>query len=479
MPVTVRTPLGPLLGEESGGVRVFRGVPFAQPPIGPLRFRAPAACKPWTQPLDATHFAAAAMQSGEPGTPKSEDCLYLNVWAPAAKGPHPVYVWVHGGGFTGGHSFEPMFDGTMLAQEGIVCVTIAYRLGVFGFLDLGPLLGPEYTDSGNNGVRDLIAALEWVKQNIESLGGDPSLVTLGGQSAGAKLTDILLGVPSAQSLFHQAISESGGAERVASPEEGSAVAHGFGELWRSSTGKPVSALATAPAPSLIAVQEKFMEQWPHHYPLRPLISGSLLPRLPVETIANGMSRGRRLLIGTNLEESAYFLGPHPAHDPVAANLGNLDLARFLAVLDKYKRIYPEWTDEQRRIRALTAEEYWVPSTRVADAHIKGGGTSWFYRVDFHQGSGRFADDAYHSIELPLVWDRPSTNSSNAAAEAELARQMHGAWVAFLRGGPPAAGGLPEWPSYTASNRATMIFNSQSHVENRPNEAELRLWDGIV
>ena len=479
VPVTVRTPLGPLQGEETGGVRVFRGVPFAEPPVGSLRFRPPVPVKPWTAPRDATRFAAAAMQPGEPGIRHSEDCLYLNVWAPAGKGPHPVYVWIHGGGFTGGYSFAPLFDGTMLAREGIVCVTVAYRLGVLGFLDLGPLLGPEYAGSANNALRDLMAALGWVQQNIEAFGGDPSRVTVGGQSAGAKLTDVLMGVPSARPLFHQMISESGGAERVWTLEESHAVSRGYGELWRASTGSPLSALATAPAASLIPPQRQLMKQWPHHFPLRVEIDGSLLPRLPVETIASGSSSGKRLLIGTNREESAAFIGPHPARDAGAADLGNMEPPRFLEVYREYKRLYPQMTDEQRRIRALTAEEYWVPSVRVADAHTRGGGEAWMYRLDFHEGSGRLGAFAFHSLELRLVWDRPSRRVANAAAEAELARQMHEAWCAFLRGERPASQGLPVWPEYLGSTRPTMIFNTESHVERLPQESELRLWDGVL
>jgi para-nitrobenzyl esterase len=475
----VNTPLGPLQGEESSGVRIFRGVPFAEPPMGKLRFRPPVPAKPWTAPRDATKFAAAAMQSGMAATPKSEDCLYLNVWAPSSKGPHPVYIWIHGGSFTGGISFSPMFDGAMLAQEGIVCVTVAYRLGVFGFLDLGPLLGPEYAGSANNGLRDLITALEWVKQNIKSFGGDPSLVTVGGESAGAKLTDVMMGIPAAQPLFQQMISESGGAERVSTLEESTAVAHGFGELYQSSTGDPLSSLAAAPADSLIALQTQFVNQWPRHFPFRPQIDGSFLARLPVDAIASESNHGRRLLIGTNLEESSSFIGPHPAHDSEAKDLGNMQLPKFLPVYEKYSQLYPDMSDELRRIRAVTAEEYWVPSVRVADAFANSGGEAWMYRLDFHEGSGLLGDYAFHSLDLRLVWDRPFPTAANAAAEAKIARQMHDAWVQFLRGAPPAAAGLSPWPRYAPGDRATMIVNTKSHVETKPNEAELRLWDGVL
>lgn len=478
-PITLSTPLGPLHGEESGGVRVFRGVPFAEPPIGQLRFRPTVAAKRWTAPRDATRFAPAAMQPNAAGVNCSEDCLYLNVWAPAAKGSYPVYVWIHGGGFTGGHSFDPMFEGTVLAREGIVCVTVAYRLGTFGFLDLGPLLGPDYSGSANNGLRDLATALEWVRQNIEAFGGDPSRVTAGGQSAGAKLTGLLMSMPSVKPLFHQMVSESGGADRVWTVQQSAAVSEGFGKLWRSGTSKPYSDLRTAPAASLIRVQRELTESWPHHFPFRAQIDGSLIPRRPLETIAAGSTSGKKLLIGTNRDESAAFIGPHPEHDAGAADLGNLESSAFHEIYRKYEDIYPQLTVEQRRIRALTAEEYLVPTVRVAESHLKGGGKAWMYRLDFTEGSGRLGAFSPHSLELRLVWNRPVHAVANASAEVDLAHQMHEAWCAFLRGNAPAASGIPEWLDYKLNERRTMIFDARSHVESQPQAAELRLWDNVL
>jgi para-nitrobenzyl esterase len=441
--------------------------------------------KSWSDTRDATQFGAAAMQSGEAGIQQSEDCLYLNIWAPQGRGPYPVYVWIHGGGFTGGYSFAPIFDGTELAQAGIVLVTVAYRLGVFGFLNVEPLLGASYAGSANNGVRDLIEALTWVHENIAAFGGDPTRVTVGGQSAGAKLTDILLGVPSAQPLFNQAISESGGAERVAERAASQSVAHGFDETWSTRTENKTASLLTAPAAQLIETQRQFIETWPQHFPLRAEIDGALLPRRPIDSIADltanqgGSTLRKRLLIGTNREESASFLGPHPARDPDSADLGNLSVDKFERVLDRYRAVYPQMTDEQIRIRAATAEEYWVPSTRVADAFANGAGEVWMYRLDYADSIGPLRGYAHHSLELHLVWDRPSEKAENTAAEVELAREMDHAWIAFLRGAAPASAGLPEWPQYTSKARATMVFDIESRIEEHPQGAELRLWDGLL
>jgi para-nitrobenzyl esterase len=477
--VLVRTRSGMLRGEVAGGVRVFRGIPFAAPPVGELRFRAPERAAVWTGEREARAFAASPTQPGEKGIAHSEDCLYLNVWAPEGQGPFPVFVWIHGGGFLGGHSFETIYDGSELARAGIVCVTVAYRLGVFGFLDMEALLGPSYAGSANNGLRDLIRSLEWVQQNIEALGGDPVRVTVGGESAGAKLTDILMGVPSATGLFHQMISESGGADRVWPREGSAAVATGYGDDWRGSSGRDLASLRTADPMELIETQTRFIRDWPQHFPLRSEIDGKLVPRPPVETIAAGSTRGKRLLIGTNREESALFVGPHPEHDAIAGDLGNVRLERFDQVYAKYKDIYPEMSAERRRIQALTAEEYWVPSVRVADAHVKGGGSAWMYRLDFEETSGRLAGYAYHALDVGLVWEAPHVAVENALAEAALGKQVHQAWVSFIRGETPTAQGLPTWPEYRHDTRATMLLDTTSRVEERPQSAELRLWDGVM
>jgi para-nitrobenzyl esterase len=355
-----------------------------------------------------------------------------------------------------------------------VVVTVAYRLGVFGFLDMAPLLGAEYAGSGNNALRDLICALEWVHENIAAFGGDPRRVTVGGESAGAKLTDVLMGVPKAQGLFAQMISESGGAERVWPKANADAVARGFAEVW----GTEARALKTAPAEELIAAQVKFMASWPQHFPLRMEVDGSLIPRMPVETVANGALSGTRLLIGTNRDESALFVGPHP-QKVTAADLGNVPLAKFEEVFARYRAVYPTMTEEQLRIRALTAEEYWVPSVRVADEQVRGGGTAWMYRLDFAPASGRLKGEAYHSEDIGLVWDKPNEEIANAAAETALAKKMHAAWLTFIKGGTPGGEGLPLWPQYSIETRETMVFDAVSRVETKPQEEELRLWDGVM
>ena len=473
----VQTPLGQLRGTLQDGIRLFRGIPFAQPPVGALRFRAPQPALPWKDPRDATRFAAAAMQPEEKDVPQSEDCLYLNVWAPSQPGPHPVFVWIHGGGFTGGRSFDPLFDGTHFAKQGIVCVTIAYRLGVFGFLDLGPVFGPAYEGGANNAIRDIMLALSWVQGNIGPFGGDPKRVTVGGESAGAKLTDTLMGIPSAHGLFQQMISESGGAERIWSAAQAADIASQFITQWKTASGHEASALKDAPAAEILNAQDVFMEASPVHFPLRPQVDGKLIPQYPLAAINGGSTRGKRLLLGTNRDESALFIGPHPSHDPGPGDLGNLSVAQFRPVEAKYAQLYPGMSQDLQRIRSLTAEEYWIPSLRVADAQVRAGGSAFVYRFDYAPETGRFAGLAFHSSELAFVWEQVQSNAS--AGTAQLATAVHDAWSAFLRGEPPRAANLPDWPAYNLQTRPTMLLNTGSRVEDAPQRAEFKLWNGLL
>ncbi len=481
-PAVVATPLGKLAGETlPSGIRVFRGIPFAQPPVGPLRFRPPASPERWTNTRDSTRFAPAAMQPSDAHFAQSEDCLYLNLWTPATPGPHPVFVWIHGGGYTGGRAADAIFDGIGFARDGIVLVTVSYRLGVFGFMDLSPLLGPSFAGSGNNAILDLVAALRWVNRNIASFGGDPTQVTVGGESAGAKATAALLALPEARSLFRSAISESGGGERILTLPDATAVAQEFGAQWkRDQPANPsFSALLSAPPEALIATQSNLIAASARHFPFRPEIDGRLFTARPVDLVAGAHLTGKRLLLGSNLDESALFLGPHPASDPRQSDLGNLPLPRFAEVFPRYAALYPAMPAPQRRIRAVTAEEYWIPTVRLADAFTRSGGAAWMYRLDYTEPTGRMANQAFHSLDLSLVWNHLDPAEQADPAAAPLSSQIHTAWTAFLHGQPPAAPGLPPWNEYNSTARPTMILSRQSHLETHPLDAELRLWDGVL
>jgi para-nitrobenzyl esterase len=388
----------------------------------------------------------------------------------------PVFVWIHGGGFTSGYTFDPLFDGSEFARDGVICVTIAYRLGVFGFLDMSPLLGESYAGSANLALMDVIEALRWVQANIASFGGDPKRVTVGGESAGAKITDLLMGVPGVEPLFRQMISESGGAERIWPILRAEEIAHDFGAQW-TKDGRELVTLRNAPALEIIDAQAAFIEESPVHFPLRTEIDGSLIKRSPLESIRNGSTRGKRLLLGTNLDESAFFLGPDPKADPTARDLGNLTVGQFRTIEERYRQIYPAMTDEMRRIRSVTAEEYWIPSLRVAEAHVERGGTAFVYRMDYAEKRGRLAGLAFHSEDLRFVWDHLSSTATDE--DRQFARTVHEVWVSFLKGQAPQAAGLPMWPDYSKKRRPTMVFDRTSHVEDAPQAEEFAAWDGLL
>ena len=474
----VTAPIGTFRGTTAQGVRVFRGIPFAESPVGKLRFRAPVALKPTSGVRDASKFAAEAMQKEEAGVARSEDCLYLNVWTPSGKGPYPVLVWIHGGGFTGGNSFAPIFDGSGFAQSGIVVVTVAYRLGVFGFMDLEPLLGASFADSANNGTRDLITALHWVHENIAAFGGDPTQVTVGGESAGAKVTAALLAIPESAALFHSAISESGGGERVLTHAQAGGVAQDFAALWKQGGVTPQD-LLLAPAAALIDTQEKLIATSNLHFPFREQVGGSLLALRPVDLITAGSPAGKRLLIGSNRDESALFLGPRPKPPVKPSDLGNLPLDLFENVQKKYAELYPGMSVSQREIRAATAEEYWIPTLRLAEASVAKNEDIWMYRLDYSSYSGRLEGEAYHSEDLGFVWDKLSVAERQDEQAKALATQMHTAWTTFIHGKTPSADGLPAWPAFTLSKRSTMILDRVSRVEDDPNVAERAVWAGVM
>lgn len=457
--------------KRADGTTEHLGIPYAQPPVGPLRFRAPVAVREGTPGLGK--MPSPGMQPGRAGT--SEDCLYLNLYTPdpaaQGKGPFPVFVWIHGGGFTGGSPND--FDGGVFAKQGIVVVTVAYRLGVFGFLDWSPLLGPAYADSANNALRDLVLALKWVQKHVGAYGGDPSQVTIGGESAGAKLVASLMGIEEARPLFTSMISESGGGERILSQTAAAHVTDAFAAQLKDRTAAGIQAASAA---SLMQAQEAMTAAWPANFPLRVEAGGAILPHRIVPAIAAGNTRGKRLLIGTNRDENALYLGDRAAEPIHQRRLGNTTEAEFDVVLANYRKLYPNMSAADINIRALTAEEYWVPSVRVAQAHARGGGSTWFYRLDETAATGPHKGESYHSYDLGYVWE--TLSAAEPPAAQTLKRQIHDAWAAFIKGGTPAAAGLPTWPQWNPKQRTTMLFNSTSTVEQQPFESELRLWDGF-
>jgi para-nitrobenzyl esterase len=482
--VTVRQ--GRLKGAMEEGVRSFKGVPYARPPVGPLRFRAPQPPLAWSGTRDALQFSAMPLQGagGGDGIPNAttpgEDCLYLNVWAPTTPGPHPVLVFCYGGGNNGGGGSTPVYNGARFARDGVVAITFNYRVGALGWVELGPHI-PELAGSGNNALKDIVACLAWVRDNIAAFGGDPRQVTLGGVLAGSKNVMSVLACPSANGLVTRAITMSTSAHTTQTPAEADVVARLFIE---GHTGKARDLLTATPQ-EILGAQRKVLQGFNRNSAFRTIIDGKLMPRPIMDAFRAGASRNVPLLIGTTRDESASTLPRGAAEKPFPINqmeLNSLDLSETNVMDLRYQRAFPQMTPLERRRKLITAEEYWISCIRVGEARSKLGAPTYMYRSDRVLASGQYAGFAPSGSDIPLTFDTldkgevVATGATITQQDRDLSATAHAAWVAFVKTGKPAAPGMPAWPTYDAARRQTMILGYQPRVESDPLGTERVLWD---
>lgn len=485
MPLLIETKYGPVRGRQEGPVHVWRGLPYAQAPVGEGRFRAPQPPQPWTEVREANAFGAVAPQLSvglesrfnvRPGAAQlpaqSEDCLFLNVWAPAATGNYPVMVWVHGGSFVTGSGSMPLYDGARFAAQGeVVVVTLNYRLGALGFLHLADL-GPDFDN--NLGLLDQVAALRWVQQNIAAFGGDPGRVTIFGESAGAMSIAALLGMPAAESLFQAAILQSG-AVRVQQPDRAKAVAQGM--LRELGVSDP-AALRTLPVEALLQAAQRLLRTFQSGLPFQPVLDGVTLPLNPNEALAAGAWRGLPLLIGTNHDEGNLFVSPDATGQHLERLLEPLvGRERAASIAGQYP------ASRVGQAELITDTVFWLPAMQLAERQLPHAPV-WMYRFDWQVPSGQPIAGAFHALELAFVWnalDLPAAQIflSDAPAPQPLAEAMHRAWLAFAHHHDPNGPGLLSWPRYELPARATLIFNTESHVEENPQQARRALWAGTA
>ncbi|MBO1414130.1 carboxylesterase/lipase family protein [Streptomyces sp. FH025] len=469
----VPTTRGPVRGERrADGSTRFLGIPYAQPPVGELRFAAPVAPRPWTEALDATAYGPTAQRRPfaevttipEPTIP-GESVLNLNVFTPdlAPAAGLPVLVWIHGGGFVAGCSASPWYDGAAFNRDGVIVVSIGYRLGIEGFLHL-----PDAPD--NRGVRDWIAALEWVRDNIASFGGDPAKVTVAGQSAGGGAVQTLLATPSARALFRAAISVSGAVMR---PQD-RATAEAVGRTLTARTGVPATAAALRVLTDerLLDLQDALSEAGPDGdtlpmLSLAPFADGELIP-LPVpEALPDAEVP---LLLGFTAHEFAAPDGDGGAEpeDELRGLLGALGLdergaARFLAE-------HPGANGGD----AITDWLFRAPALALTDARAERRRPTWLYQFDWTGTAPGRTGQAYHCIDLPFAFDLLDAEGVEAALGAEppqsLADAVHGAWVSFIRDLDPGA----TWPPYR-QGRATMRWTVEPRVDHDPLRTVRDIW----
>ena len=477
----VRTRSGLIRGRQMNGVRVFTGIPYAEPPIGSLRFKAPRPAKPWSGEFAAVRPAATPPQNTDaalpPPVPISEDCLQLNVWAPEGPGPHPVFVWIYGGGNSTGGCNQPAYQGETFARDGVVCVSFNYRVGVCGFLELGGITGPQEAGSGNNALRDQVLALQWIRDNIAAFGGDPANVTIGGQSAGAWNCSTLMALTSAKGLFYRAIIASGGADAAYRPDR----ATDFAKLFVEQLGGS-DRLRTAPIAEILQAQLAAQTKFPDLIPFRPVIDGTFLTAAPIDLMRRGVARDIPTMIGHTRDEYRYFLSPAEARVPIEQKMLHPDAAALPPILAAYTAAFPNLTSAERILRLLGAELIVVPTLRLAEAQAAAGATVYYYELQYAIPTGPFGPNSPHGIDIPLIFEHVDTNFAKAvfgysADDLPMARRVHTAWVSFIKSGSIDEG-LPEWPRYAPAQRSAMKIDRQSSVSADVDRVERRIWTGV-
>ncbi|MBB3127176.1 para-nitrobenzyl esterase [Paenibacillus rhizosphaerae] len=469
----VQTASGKVSGVPLQGAYVFRGIPYAAPPTGKRRFQPPAPAQSWPGVKKCDQFGPLAPQQTDPsgGTTRirSEDCLYLNVWTRGCeKEPMPVLVYIHGGGFVSGSGAD--CDGLRhAAEDGIVYVSVNYRLGALGFLHLGEVLGEEYAASGNNGLLDIAAALQWVQRNISAFGGDPARVTVIGNSAGAKCTASLYAMEAARGLFHRAVAQSGATQAIRDRHTANVTTLRILEELGLSGSDP-SPLLELPFEQLIEAQSAVGSDTSRGlHMFGPVADGQVIPLDPLAGIAASAGLPP-LLIGTNENEASIFI----RDDSTLQSPGMEPLDRFFgrhapAVWDAYQRYAGAMSPAAAWCTTLTEHLYTIGALQFAQALASSETPVWMYRL--HAGS---VLGATHGYEGSLIhWDPEAQPPAALAAgdpyavpaeQYPLTRSMRKAWVAFVRSGNPNTDALPAWPVY-GTRPAIMVLDTASRVDD--------------
>lgn len=477
------------------GLRAFRAIPYAAPPVGNLRFRAPQPAQPWTGVRNAMHHGPVAPQrithyftGAGPDTEQSEDCLTLSVLAQFPgehDAPKPVLVWFHGGSFIDGAGSAPAYAGESLVANGdIILVTVNYRLGALGFLDFSGFSTPSRIFESNVGLRDQVAALTWVRDNIAAFGGDPDSVTISGQSAGATAVTTLMTVPSAQGLFHRAIAQSPQVGAVYGQDRAAHWARDFISWLRTTESLAVDALVSADPTELVSAGARLAAlthlETPGARCMSPVVDGHFLPKHPLDAFADGTAHKVPLLIGSTKHEGALFTSPRVSVLPTSAEAINLmfeicDPSAQLKVLSAY----PGYPSKRARAQLAGDGSFWIPGIHAAQAHCAHTKT-FVYRYDFSTPAlNLIGHGAAHGTDLVPVFGTVGSAQGRAMTWLggheelkALSTRMQTSWLTFIRSSDPL------WPAYDTLDRPTKIFGSVDRIISDPGRERRRAWEGV-
>ncbi len=485
--VAAETAFGKIRGEEVQGIKVFKGVPYGATTAGENRFMPPKDPAPWTGVRDALHYGPSTPQSnpGVPsraGLPESEDCLVLNVWTPALKDgrKRPVLFWCHGGGFASGSGSSPGTDGANLARRGdVVVVTINHRLNVLGFTYLAEFGGSDFASSGDAGILDIVHALRWARNNIEQFGGDPNTVMIFGQSGGGRKVGTLLAMPSAKGLFHRAVIESGPTIKLV--ERDQAIRDAGNLLAKLNVGKgQVRELQKMPVDRIMgayfAVLKDMGTQDQMTQGFSPTVDGSAVPQHPFHPAASPISADVPLMLGSTRTEMTLFSESDPAafsldEAGMRSRLKNLAGNSSDTLIDVYRKVNPRATPSDLYFLIESDYRYGAPVMKIAERRAalgKGPVHLYYFTWETPVQGGRLKSP--HTIEVPFAFDniQISRQLTGGGADAmALADKVSDTWIAFARTGDPNTSKLPHWPAFNATERPTMVINSQSTVVSDP------------
>lgn len=492
-----KTKYGKVRGYIDNNINVFKGIPYGDN-TAKRRFQPPVPPIPWSGIKDATEFGPIAPQKPigksnfypmpKKGTKMSEDCLHLNVWTPGLRDgkKRPVMVWFHGGGYNSWSCNIDLYDGVNLCRKGdVVLVTVNHRLNGFGFLYLGELGGKEFAESGNVGMLDLVLALKWVKENITEFGGDPNNVTIFGESGGGAKCATLMAMPAAKGLFNKVITESGQQLTGRTREHATETARKILKALNISPDN-IDNIKTVPMYKLIkAIRGNSFA---------PVTDGIVLPRDPFSPDASPLSANIPMIMGNNHDETTYLIGsrdtstfhltweqlPAKISQHVKQFIGNLDPKM---IIEKYRKWYPKYSPTDVFFAVTTASRSWKGMVIESERRAKqNGAPTYVFQLNWKSPVDGGKWKASHTMDVPLVFDNikyGKTMTGTGPGAQRMADIMSESWIAFARTGNPDTPQIPHWPRFDLKNRATMVFDLPSRVENDPRGNERKLFAPIV